>query len=117
MFNFVFIKEFYIYICFKINPMIKSNSNEQWKEIKFKKGALRLKYAVSNHGRLASFKDKVKEGTLLKGSSIDGYPILNLRPDGKSKSFFVHRLVAESFAKKSKPKASYVIHLDFKKAN
>ncbi len=97
--------------------MIKSNSNEQWKEIKFKKGALRLKYAVSNHGRLASFKDKIKDGTLLKGSSIDGYPILNLRPDGKSKSYFVHRLVAETFSKKSKPKATYVIHLDFKKGN
>lgn len=97
--------------------MIKSNKNEQWKEIKFKKGALRLRYAVSNHGRLASFKDQVKDGTLLKGSSIDGYPILNLRPDGKSKSYFVHRLVAENFLKKSKPKASYVIHLDYKKDN
>lgn len=107
----------FVYICFKFNPMIKSNKNEQWKEIKFKKGALRLRYAVSNHGRLASFKDQVKDGTLLKGSSIDGYPILNLRPDGKSKSYFVHRLVAEYFLKKSKPKATYVIHLDFQKSN
>lgn len=97
--------------------MIKSNKNEQWKEIKFKKGSLRLRYAVSNHGRIASYKDDVKEGTLLKGSAIDGYPILNLRPDGKSKSFFVHRLVAELFIKKAKPKATYVIHLDFDKSN
>lgn len=97
--------------------MLKSHTNEQWKEIKFKKGALRNKYAVSNHGRLASYSESIKDGSILKGSSIDGYPILNLRPDGKSKSYFVHRLVAEYFLKKSKPKASYVIHLDFNKAN
>ncbi len=97
--------------------MIKINKSEHWKEIKFKKGALRLRYAVSNHGRLASFKENIKDGSLLKGSSIDGYPILNLRPDGKSKSYFVHRLVAEQFIKKSKPKATYVIHVDFHKNN
>lgn len=97
--------------------MLKSNKNEQWKEIKLKKGSLRLRYAISNQGRLASFKTDIKEAELLKGSSIDDYPILNLRPDGKSKSYFVHRLVAEYFIKKTKPKATYVIHLDYDKRN
>lgn len=97
--------------------MIKFIKNEEWKEIKFKKGALRLRYAVSNFGRVVSFKNEIKEGTILKGSSIDGYAILNLRPEGKSKSFFIHKLVAEHFLKRSKHKPSFVIHHDYNKAN
>ena len=97
--------------------MVKSNKNEQWKEVKFKRGALRLRYAISNHGRIASFKENIKEGTILKGSEIDGYPILNVRPDGKSKTLFIHRLVAENFCNKKSPKQSYAIHLDYDKGN
>lgn len=98
--------------------MIKSLKNEQWKELKFKKGALRLRYAVSSYGRISSFRTQVqKDGTLLKGSAIDGYPILNIRPEGKSQTLFVHRLVAENFCKKLQVKQQYAIHLDFDKSN
>lgn len=98
--------------------MIKSLKNEQWKEIRFKKGALRLRYAVSNHGRICSYKTGIqKDGTLLKGSQIDGYPILNVRPEGKSKTLFVHKLVAEHFCKKNGSRQAYAIHLDHNKGN
>ncbi|MFI5205208.1 MAG: NUMOD4 domain-containing protein, partial [Flavobacteriales bacterium] len=98
--------------------MIKTLKNEQWKEIKFKKGALRLRYAVSNHGRISSFRTHVqKDGSLLKGSAIDGYSILNVRPEGKSQTLFIHRLVADNFCKKIGGKQLFAIHLDFDKSN
>ena len=44
--------------------MIKSIKNEDWKELKMPKGALRYKYAISSQGRIASFTGKIAEGKL-----------------------------------------------------
>ncbi|MBZ5782394.1 NUMOD4 domain-containing protein, partial [Klebsiella aerogenes] len=41
--------------------------------------AFRFKYAVSDRGRLASFKTNVMEGTLLRGTLMGGYPTLKLK--------------------------------------
>ena len=60
--------------------MIKSVKNEEWKELKMPKGALRYRYAVSNQGRIASFSTKIAEGKLLNGTSIGDYPTLNVKP-------------------------------------
>jgi hypothetical protein len=97
--------------------MVKSLKNESWKELKMARGALRYKYAISNHGRIASYNDKVADGKLLSGTAIGGYPTLNVKPFGKNKTFYVHKLVAELFLGKSNPKQKYVIHRDFKKSN
>ncbi len=97
--------------------MVKSLKNETWKELKMARGALRYKYAISSHGRIASFTGKIAEGKVLSGTAIGGYPTLNVKPFGKNKTFYVHKLVAELFLSKSSPKQKFVIHRDFKKSN
>lgn len=95
--------------------MIKSVKNEEWKELKMPKGALRYRYAVSNQGRIASFSTKIAEGKLLNGTSIGGYPTLNVKPFGENKTYYIHKLVAELFLKKSSAKQKYVIHKNHSK--
>jgi hypothetical protein len=98
--------------------MIKNIPGEVWKSIQFpgwKK--LRNRYAVSSHGRIASFKEKINEGKLLDGSLTTGYLTLNLhRPDYKG-TLYIHREIAKSFLKKKSPGQKYVIHSDFNKLN
>uniref|UniRef100_A0A6M3LYY8 Putative homing endonuclease n=1 Tax=viral metagenome TaxID=1070528 RepID=A0A6M3LYY8_9ZZZZ len=48
--------------------------------------------------------------------SISGYPKVNLRVNGKTKAFLVHRLVAKAFIPNPK-KLDQVNHLDFHKYN
>lgn len=95
--------------------MIKSLPNEKWKKIPPIKG-LKNQYAVSNMGRLASFTDKVENGTLLKGSYIKKYQTLNYRQlikgEYKHSKIFIHRIVAELFIANKDKKKDYVIHLD-----
>ncbi len=97
--------------------MIKYLKNEDWKEVKMPKGALRYRYAVSNMGRIASFNSKISDGKLLSGTKIGGYPTLNVKPFGENKTFYIHKLVAELFNKKTSNKQKYVIHKDHNKAN
>ncbi len=97
--------------------MIKNLKNEDWKEVKMPKDALRYKYAVSSHGRIASFSKKIDDGKVLNGTSIGGYPTLNVKPFGENKTFYIHKLVAELFLKKTSPKQKFVIHKDHKKEN
>jgi len=97
--------------------MFKTLANELWKEIKMPKGALRFRYAVSNMGRIASFTTKIPEGKLLNGTSIGGYPTLNVKPFGENKTYYIHKLVAELFIKKSGRNQKFVIHRDHKKTN
>jgi hypothetical protein len=97
--------------------MIKSLSNEVWKEVKMPKGALRYRYAVSNLGRIASYEKKIEDGKVLRGTKIGGYPTLNVKPFGENKTFYIHKLVAVNFIKKLSPKQTFVIHKDHNKAN
>jgi len=97
--------------------MIDSYWNETWKEQPFENGALRKRYAVSSYGRLVCFIDSIDKGKLIKGGVLRGYPTLPVRPFGKSKTFYVHKIVAELFLAKSKEDKEFVIHLDFNKTN
>ena len=97
--------------------MVKSLKNEKWSEIRFRKGALRYRYAVSNLGRLVSYTDKPAGGKLLRGASIGGYPTLNLRPSGEPRTFYVHKLVAEHFLAKPGRGKTFVIHKNHDKKN
>lgn len=97
--------------------MMKSLKNEEWKELRMPKDALRYKYAVSNLGRIASFSDKIIDGKILNGTAIGGYPTLNVKPFGENKTFYIHKLVAELFLKKANTKQQYVIHKDYDKSN
>lgn len=97
--------------------MIKNLSNEAWKQILFSgHKQLRKKYAVSSHGRAASFSDHIeKDGKLLSGSLTSGYRTLNLHIENGNGTIYIHREVARLFCKKPSPKHKYVIHVNHKK--
>lgn len=98
--------------------MIKTLKNELWKPLKFKKGIKpQNKYAISSHGRVASFEKKLEEGQLLNGSDIGGYKTLSLRTGEVSQTLYIHKVVAENFVDKKNPKQKLVIHLDHDKSN
>ena len=97
--------------------MIKKNAGETWKQIQFTgHKQLRKKYAVSTHGRAASYdEDIVKDGKLLNGSLTSGYKTLNLHIENGNGTIYIHREVARLFCKKPSPKFKYVIHINHKK--
>ena len=97
---------------------MKSFWNEQWKEIELVadgKPPVR-KYAISNHGRVVSYKESIETGKLLKPGFIEGYPVLSLGRKVKV-SRCVHKLVAYYFLPAPEPEQCYVIHYDFDKQN
>ncbi len=99
--------------------MIKKINGEQWKQLQFK-GAkiLRKKYAISSHGRAASYyEDIYKDGKLLEGSLTSGYKTLNLHVDGGNGTIYFHREVANFFIKKNSPKDKFVIHVNHNKTD
>lgn len=73
--------------------------NEEWKDIKGYEGL----YQVSNLGRVKSLervsiqKHKIKEKIRACNYDKDKYLILNICKDRKTRTFKVHRLVAEAF--------------------
>jgi|MTBAKMStandDraft_1061839.scaffolds.fasta_scaffold12232_3 hypothetical protein len=98
--------------------MIKNYPGEKWKEITMAEGALRMRYAISSYGRIASFTESLKtEGQLLKGGLIGGYPSLPLRPFGKPKTLYIHKLVGEYFLAEYSEGKTHIIHLDYNKQN
>ena len=97
--------------------MIKKLAGEVWKPLTFSGWRqLRNRYAVSNLGRIASYKKEViNDGKLLSGSLTTGYRTLNLhRPDNKG-TLYIHREMAKIFLKKASTKHKYVVHLNHNK--
>ncbi len=94
-----------------------SNGKEIWKQIPSLKGTTNRNYAVSNHGRLASFDTDLNNKLMLKPHLNGGFPLISVNSNGKSKALFIHNAVAEVFLKKRNPKCIRVIHLDHNKAN
>jgi hypothetical protein len=96
---------------------MKKIAGEKWVPIKRAKGANGQRYAVSSHGRVASYQTTPEDGRLLKHSYTGGYPTLSFRVQGNQQTHFVHRLVAENFCDRKSASHRLVIHLDFKKDN
>ncbi|MEO5571485.1 MAG: NUMOD4 domain-containing protein [Bacteroidia bacterium] len=92
--------------------MIKKINSERWKEITEVKGKLRLRYAISDHGRLVSFETKIQDGELLKGSHQEKFSIWRFRLKGKNIGLLIHKIVADYFLPKPKGKKMLVIHMD-----
>ena len=99
--------------------MIKRNAGEQWKQLQFSGWKqLRKKYAISSHGRAASYTDDIiKDGKVLNGSLTSGYRTLNLHVEDSNGTIYLHREVAKLYSKKKSPKAKFVIHLNHKKTD
>ena len=97
-----------------------SNSywNEKWVRIVFDQVENAPHYEISNYGRLKSFQTDPTNGTIIKGSVIQGYRSLNIRlPGGRTINRYVHKLVAENFLEAQNEDQKYVIHLDYEKLN
>lgn len=99
--------------------MIKKINGEIWKPIRFNGWKImRNNYAISSHGRAASYKEDIlADGKLLAGSLTAGYKTLNLHIEGKSGTLYFHREVAKLFNKKNSPKEKFVIHLNHNKTD
>jgi hypothetical protein len=98
--------------------MIRSRKNEVWKELPIRyKSSLRKKYAVSNQGRVASYSERIEDGTLLNGSTVEGYTVINVKPNETFQSLYLHREIAKLFIPKPGRAYKYVIHLDYDKKN
>lgn len=93
------------------------SDRENWCEIRVSARLQRTRYAVSDRGRLRSFKLELTDGKLLKGTLVNGYPALKLKIQGKDYQFYTHKLVATCFLSKPGKSYRYVIHLDFNKLN
>jgi hypothetical protein len=83
---------------------------------------LKLFYAISNFGRLVSFRNEIDEGRFVNGSKQDGYRLWHYTIRGgnnklKYKHCFYYRLVAEYFITKTSDEQVYVLHLDRDRAN
>jgi hypothetical protein len=96
---------------------IKFLTDETWKEIKLKKGTTTKRYAVSNKGRIVSYKTTLEEGYILKPRLTQGYPSITIGREETRQNYYIHRLVADYFCKQPSAKANFVIHLDHKKEN
>lgn len=101
--------------------MIRFYPNEEFREIKIDY-PVKNRYALSNKGRLLSFKDSFEDGQILNGGRSSGYKTFryNMKNEkGKTvnKTFFVYRLVAELFIPKRSEEDLHVIHLDFSRDN
>lgn len=99
------------------NNSIKFLSGERWKELALKKGVTTKRYAISNHGRIVSFKTKIEEGYILRPRLTQGYPSVTIGREANRQNYYLHRLVAEYFSKKPSVKHSFVIHIDHVKEN
>jgi len=101
--------------------MLRFYPGEIFKEI-FLEEKLQLRYAISNHGRLVSFIDKIAEGNVVKGGKQDGYRIWRYRARDENNEIrykyrFFYRLVAEYFLPKTSDEQIYVLHLNRNRAN
>ena len=87
---------------------------EEWKDIPNYKG----RYLISNTGVIVSFAWVNKPRVMKQTDNGNGYLVVNLRVDGKSKSRMVHQLVAEAFLN-HKPNGHKIVvdHIDNVKTN
>lgn len=94
--------------------MIRDYRNERWKHLHKEEWQDRFIYKVSNFGRIISFLKNPK-GELMKGGRVGGYLNFAVKlKNGKHKTYYIHRIVAELFLKK-KEDDRYVIHKNFEK--
>lgn len=101
--------------------MLRFYPSEVFKQFKIEH-KLKLNYAVSNYGRVVSYKDKIEEGRFIKNSSVGGYTVFRYKvytpgEKIKTKHLYLYKLVAEYFIPKTSEDQIRILHLDFNKGN
>jgi len=97
--------------------------SEEFREISLGEDDDKLQsfYAISNFGRLVSYRDNIENGRLIKGSLTDGYRIWRYRHIVNNKKIYRHRffykLVAEYFLPKPTAEQKYVLHINYCRSN
>jgi hypothetical protein len=100
--------------------MFRQFPGEEFKEIVIAEG-LKMKYSISNRGRMVSYEQTFENARLLKGSTADGYRIFRYKKqiDGKifNKHVFIGKLIAKHFLPTVKEEETFVLHLDYVRDN
>lgn len=93
---------------------------EQWKEF-VPDFETKMRYKISNLGRIKSYDQSLENERLLKGAKRDGYPylVLNSKINGEkfSKGFSIHYLIGLLFIPRDSEDQTHVLHLDYERAN
>ena len=102
------------------NEKLQVFDKERFVEIKLE-DELKLRYAISNFGRLVSFTDKIEFGRIINGSITEGFRIFRYRIRRNKKISYRHKffykLVAENFLEKTSDDQTNVLHLDHNLSN
>jgi len=87
---------------------------EKWKKIKFEDTISEKEiYQISTYGRV-----KNSDGVIIKLHSVRGYKRLPIiQRNGKKTARYIHKIVAQTFIKKTNDSQQFVIHLDYDKKN
>ncbi len=87
---------------------------EIWNKVLYPDFSSKVNLWISNQGRIKSYRTKKIGGVILKGAYISNYNVIFVElKNGKRKTLFVHKLVAEFFIPKSDEDKKYVIHRDY----
>jgi hypothetical protein len=102
----------------KVAESLKFLPGEKWAELSLDTIKTVKHYAVSNLGRVISYEDNLKQGSLLKHGYVSRFPAVVIgRTSNGRKTLTIHRLVATYFLRQPSPKHNFVIHLDYNKDN
>jgi hypothetical protein len=95
--------------------MFRLYPSEEFREIEFEEKP-RLRYAISNMGRIVSFKDHLRDGHILKGSYNNGSLSFQykIQQNGKTRyfTFSYSTLVAKAFVPEISDEHRYAVHID-----
>ncbi|MGK4568229.1 hypothetical protein [Flavobacterium sp. 3HN19-14] len=100
--------------------MLRLYPSEEFRQIPIEV-PLKMKYGVSNYGRLISYTETFQDGNEIKGGLSDGYRTMRyvIQREGKKKSYYImlYKLVAEFFIPKTSEDQKHVLHLDYTRDN
>lgn len=92
---------------------------EQWTQVEFAHPTIRKIYSISNLGRIKTTHRFSGDEALIFGSTDPrGYLLLNVRlANGDISHIYVHRFVAETFVKRKRKDAEFILHKDLNRRN
>ncbi|MCB0410735.1 MAG: hypothetical protein KDD29_10985, partial [Flavobacteriales bacterium] len=85
-----------------------AKNNEIWKLLSLKNFNSKFDYYISSKGNFKSILNNKER--LLSQKTIKSYRAISIKSQNKSKTLFIHRLVAEYFGEKKPTSNNFVIH-------